>query len=231
MGTCSSVNSQKQPAWFIFSSDGPWKKKRKKDFFFQTWKHGNMIFFLSSVNNPPNTGGGKSLYQKGMVTKISASSCCRGVTAPLNSSFVHTIHCQVSQSSSTLVLLLDSKCQSSLPFARRQCCKQKNARCWHSWGAGVAEETLFPDRAMELEALDQMLLLQESDAAWRNTFLEGGVFSHLLVHFIRCSGLTQTDTVAWQYYRGKMGMMFWPRTVTSGSEETQKLHSQMAQNE
>lgn len=142
MGTCSSVNSQKQPAWFIFSSDGPQKKKRQKKTFF--FRHGNMIFFLSSVNNPPNTGREKSLYQKGMVTKISASSCCRGLTAPLNSSFVQTIHCQVSQSSSTLVLLLDSKCQGSLPFVRGQCCKQKNARCWHSWGVGVAEETPLP---------------------------------------------------------------------------------------
>lgn len=39
------------------------------------------FFSLLYVNNPQNIRGGKSSYQKGMFTKISASSCCKKITS------------------------------------------------------------------------------------------------------------------------------------------------------
>lgn len=53
----SSTNPQRQPAWFIFSSDDP--RAEEKDFF----KHGRRIFFLLYINNPHNIGRGKSISE------------------------------------------------------------------------------------------------------------------------------------------------------------------------
>lgn len=187
-GHLNSINPQRQPAWFIFSSDGP---QRQNFFFFL--RHGNGIFSLLYVNNPPDIGEGKSSYQKGMVTKISASPCYRriiSITEFLLCSKKN--YCQVSQRSISVVAAPWQQVSGQFVLCVRQCWKEKKTRCWVSWWGGWQKNPPFQKGhwvwgLQQKNEMNCFLSRNQFDIAWRNIFLEREAFLHLLVHFLHCS--------------------------------------------
>lgn len=186
-GTWSSINPQRQPAWFIFSSDG--LQKKKKIFL----RHGNGIFSLLYVNNPPNIREGKSPYQKGMFTKISASPCCRRII-----SIIEFLLCSnnllpdFSEEHFCGYCSLTASVWAVYPLCEDSIAKRKKQGAELPGEGGDRRTPLFRYGywvwgLQQKHEINCFLSRNQSDIAWRNIFLEREAFLHLRVHFIHCS--------------------------------------------